>query len=397
MRKPMISLEKIKLKAEQLWQSQRLQRAYITGESVFPIVFKLPKLSPSTLQRDFSSLRAWAKEISLHSKEFLGYGYQINYKEIIHRQLGQQLLPIEISFENPKDFLQFIDMENDFQKFRQSIDAILAKEPDLKEWLISKTHYVPLFENKWHSLLHVCDFIRNNPQPNCYLREISIQNIDSKYIEQNKKILIELLDQLLPLEQINQDPKPKSAYYFEQRYGFKHDEQLIRFRILGKSIFNHVHDLSVPLSDFKKITLPCKKVYITENKINGLSFPLLEDAMVIFGLGYGIQSLRNIAWLAEKEIIYWGDIDTHGFAMLSQIRGYYPQTKALLMDLETLQKFKHLWVAEPADKQYMGSLNYLTPDEQRLFAGLVNNVWGENVRLEQERISFQFLCEALNK
>jgi len=391
----MISLAQIKLKANKLWQSQRLQRGYITEETIFPVAFSLPKFSAKALQLNFSSLRAWVKELSLHSKEHLGFGYQIIFKEIIHRQLGKQLLPIEISFASQDDFLDFIDLKKDFEKFCRGVDDILSKEPALKQWLIMNPRYVPFYADKWHSLLHVCDFIRNHPQPNCYLRELDIPNIDSKLIEQHKHILSELLDQLLPSHQIRQDPKPKSVYYFEQRYGFKHDEQLIRFRILGKSLFDQVHDLSIPLSDFKNVNLPFRKIYITENKINGLSFPSVEDAIVIFGLGYGIQSLRNIAWLAEKEIIYWGDIDTHGYAMLSQIRGYYPQTKSLLMDLVTLQKFKHLWVVEPADKRFMSSLNHLTDDEMVLFSGLVNNLWGENVRLEQERISFQHVCEVL--
>ena len=30
------------------------------------------------------------------------------------------------------------------------------------------------------------------------------------------------------------------------------------------------------------------------------------------------------AWLLEKEIYYWGDIDTHGFAIFNQLRGFLP-------------------------------------------------------------------------
>ncbi|NOR71388.1 MAG: hypothetical protein GQ532_17115, partial [Methylomarinum sp.] len=43
---------------------------------------------------------------------------------------------------------------------------------------------------------------------------------------------------------------------------------------------------------------------------------------------------------------YWGDLDTHGFAILSRLRHYYPQVKSILMDEKTLEQFAHLSVYE---------------------------------------------------
>ncbi len=233
--------------------------------------------------------------------------------------------------------------------------------------------------------------------PKCYLRELEIPGVDTKWIEQHKKILSELFEQLLPTHAINHEITYRGVFSFEERYGFKHNEQLIRFRILDKSIhLGNFSDISVSLSEFKNADLPCRYIVITENKINGLSFPLVKDAIVIFGLGYGIQSLRDIAWLKDKNIIYWGDIDTHGFAMLSQLRSYYPQLKSLLMDEATFKKFQPLCVPEPFDKRCSAQLFHLFPEEQILYQNLQNNVWGENNRLEQERINFNYLLEHLN-
>ncbi len=41
--------------------------------------------------------------------------------------------------------------------------------------------------------------------------------------------------------------------------------------------------------------------------------------MVLFGSGYGFEFLSNVLWLAKLNIYYWGDIDTHGFAILNQL------------------------------------------------------------------------------
>jgi len=44
----------------------------------------------------------------------------------------------------------------------------------------------------------------------------------------------------------------------------------------------------------------------------------MPSATVVFGLGYGIgKQLANASWLKEKNVLYWGDIDTHGFRILN--------------------------------------------------------------------------------
>lgn len=62
----------------------------------------------------------------------------------------------------------------------------------------------------------------------------------------------------------------------------------------------------------------------------------MPRAMVIFGAGYGFDNLAEARWLGMLEIHYWGDIDTHGFAILNQLRKYFPHAQSLLMDRETL-------------------------------------------------------------
>lgn len=69
------------------------------------------------------------------------------------------------------------------------------------------------------------------------------------------------------------------------------------------------------------------RVYITENNINGLAFPPMEGSLVIFGLGYGVETLSTIPWLRKVGIIYWGDIDTHGFAILDRLRMTFPDCR----------------------------------------------------------------------
>jgi hypothetical protein len=53
--------------------------------------------------------------------------------------------------------------------------------------------------------------------------------------------------------------------------------------------------------------------------------------------------LRDAAWLRECEVLYWGDIDTHGFRILDQLRAVHPHVESVLMDEETLLAHRDAW------------------------------------------------------
>jgi len=100
-------------------------------------------------------------------------------------------------------------------------------------------------------------------------------------------------------------------------------------------------------------------VFITENEINFLAFPEASGAMVVFGAGYGFENLAGATWMLEKDVRYWGGIDTHGFAILNQLRAIFPHARSFLMDQETLLAYQPLWGRESGAET--GNLSRLTP------------------------------------
>jgi hypothetical protein len=48
------------------------------------------------------------------------------------------------------------------------------------------------------------------------------------------------------------------------------------------------------------------------------------------------DALEASRWLNDRAIHYWGDIDTHGFAILDQPRGHFAHVESFLMDRATL-------------------------------------------------------------
>jgi hypothetical protein len=149
----------------------------------------------------------------------------------------------------------------------------------------------------------------------------------------------------------------------------------------------------VTTDEFCRLDLAVDRVFITENDINGLAFPQFKNAIVIFGRGYCFDYLAQAHWLQNKDIWYWGDIDTHGFAILSQFRKYFPQTQSLLMERETLLSHYAYWVTE--NRQTLVDLSNLTIEEARLFDDLRYNRIGKAIRLEQEYVSYDTLLRIL--
>lgn len=116
--------------------------------------------------------------------------------------------------------------------------------------------------------------------------------------------------------------------------------------------------------------------------------------MVIFGAGYCWDVLKPALWLQKCSIYYWGDIDTHGFRILDHLRAILPQTYSFLMDEPTLLAYNAFWDREPSPVR--NPLSRLTPAEQSVFTALQTDLFGQSLRLEQERIHFSDLYKALN-
>ncbi len=217
----------------------------------------------------------------------------------------------------------------------------------------------------------------------------------SKFIEAQRSVLGELLDLVLPPAAL--DSSAAGASPFARRYGSRDQPQRIRFRILDR---RHAllagdleQDLTVDARSFARIDPKVKRVFITENEINFLAFPAVPHSLIIFGAGYGFETLREAGWLARCRIHYWDDIDTHGFAILDQLRAHFAHIESFLMDRATVLAFETHWGQE--DRPTLCELPRLNAEEGALYDDLRDNRPRRNLRLEQERIGFGWVEAAL--
>lgn len=373
------------------WDRGALLAKPLSGEALYPMQLRLKRPSTRDLTERFESVRAWIAELEDQSSARRGSGYEMVWTEINHRQLGRNRFPKAVLIPNEDDALRLIGKCREAETFKCLAAASMATFPRLCDWILRKPLTLLERADEWEHILAVLAWFQDHPKPGLYLRQIDIPGIGTKFIEGRRGLLQELFDAILPRPC---DASAAAGLSFERRYGLRAKPAVVRFRILDLRLaICGLTDLTIPVEEFAALRLPIARVFITENEINGLSFPQMESSIVIFALGYGVEILREALWLANCDIFYWGDIDTHGFAILGRLRSFLPETRSLLMDRQTLLVHREYWTVEeaPCGKVPEG----LTSAERDLFEDLHRNRLGKGVRLEQERVGYGWLLQAL--
>ena len=388
---------------QKTWDRGVLLLQSIDQSGFFPkrLVFKTP--TSRALSDEFGAVRQWAEQVQKIS------GFRIVYKTVRHRVVGQQNLAAEAWIDCLDDAIALLGKQPQINAFKNLVELTRQRAPTLLGWVTDHPHKALALADQWPRLLDFIQWRQANPHPQIYLRQVSIPNLDSKFIEQHRADLIPLLDICLPVEQINSEQS--GVKQFERRYGFLSRPIRVRLRLLDPKLeligppADHAqhrdNDITLSASDFTALELQTTfisqldRVFITENEINFLAFPAHPASLVIFGSGYGFDALAQASWLASKQIIYWGDIDSHGFAILDQLRSKFPQVTSLLMDTATLTDHRQFWGQET--KPESRPLPRLSANEQTTYQALINNRLGDKLRLEQERLPFAYLTDALQQ
>lgn len=357
---------------------------------MFPLRLALKTPGSRELSERFQEVRAWIARLSSAAGP-----YRIEWRSINHRILGSNEIPAAVYIDTLEDALGLIEKRRAAERFAALVELTAERLPALIPWMTKRPLRTLELAGDWPRLLEIVDWLLTHPRPSMYLRQVDLPGIHTKLIEGHRGVLTELLDLVLPEEAI--DASHTGIGGFCRRYGFLDKPSRVRFRVLDSNFrllpVKTDQDITLTQASFASLDVPLSKVFITENEINFLSFPPVPDAMVLFGAGYGFDNLATTPWLNCKDIYYWGDIDTHGFAILNQLRGFFPRTVSFLMDRQTLLAHRTLWGLEARPET--GLLKRLNPEESALYDQLRKNHWGDRVRLEQERIGFDFLRNVL--
>lgn len=357
------------------------------GESLWPLEVALGAPTEQAALRQVDGVRAWVRAW----QGWQGVG-TLSWCERRWKTLGVQRLPEKLALRGPEDVAMWIGESARWERAQSRYRALIARWPALAQQLPRYFDVLADYSDAdYQRLTEMLDWIASHPNSNLYPRQLPVSGLDSKWLDGRKGLLTDLV------AAIQEDSSSDLDFY--QRCGLKAPPLLVRMRVLDQSLRAHVGgvgDITAPVDDLAGISWPVSHVFIVENLQTGLAMSDMPGAVVFMRLGYSVDVLARLPWLARARCIYWGDLDTHGFAILHRARSYIPELQSVLMDEETLLRHKALWVDEAAQHS-AAELTLLTKDEQQLYRDLKQQRWGQNVRLEQERIDWTTAWNVLQR
>lgn len=381
-------------------------KAHAAGLEFTPLRVKIDGPVAADLVERLGEVRAWAEQFERDARRHGDARFTIEPRTIKSRALGANDVPGRLRIDAFDGLCSFLGTTDDVVTFDRLRIESAVDVPELDEWIAKHPMDVLDQRDHWDGLLHVVRWIADRDVSDLDVRHLDVPGVDTKFVERHRRILGRLLDEVR-LAQIGPgrddtehgDADRRAANEsagrgVAGRLGFRARSSYTRIRLL-----HSVPELPIALTEFElrtdelaRLELSVGTVFVVENRASFNAFPHVDDAMVIFGGGFQVTALEPLAWLHDRQIVYWGDIDTHGFVILDRLRRRFPQTRSILMDLDTLVAHRDHVVLEPSPTAE--PLTHLTDAEHALYRDLIEDRHGPSVRLEQERIRFSFVRAA---
>lgn len=305
------------------------------------------------------------------------------------RTWGRQRLPVRLRLTSPQAVAAWTGQLREWRRLTSAAGMLVQWAQDTVPLPVLRRVLgaaAELNADDHERLLAVLTWLRENPRSGLFIRELPIIGIDSKWLETHRGIVSPIITSLTG----------------ESSLGFRTAEPRIRVRLLGgydsrSHLLAGLRDVEAPASEIAQLPVRPKLVIVTENLASFLALPAdgrWGDAVVVFNPGYSASVAARLPWLAGARVLYWGDIDTHGFGILNRFRTHCQHTKSVLMDSRTLNDFRHLAGTEPAPLRVAPEhLETLTAGEREMAAQLHAS---DFPRLEQERIEWSYVLTAID-
>ena len=296
--------------------------------------------------------------------------------------IGAQSVPERLVLTDPADVARVAGRTVHWRALTTRFARLLASVPGDKEGLSAALPgaaraVAALTPTDFDRLLGVLNWLARNPESKLYIRQLPIHGVDTKWVGDHRGVVQRLHYAASGRSDLGLAAKP----------------DLVRVRFLDPALTpGGLTDISAPLEQLAALRIVPRTVFILENLETVLALPTISDAVAVHGAGYAVDRVERLPWVRDAEVIYWGDLDSHGFAILNRLRSSGISAQSVLMDTATLDAHADLCVVEPTPNA--GILNYLTAAELKT-AGLLAE--RGNIRLEQERIDWRYALAALER
>ncbi len=357
------------------WDDGSLLRAYAADEP-FPTV-DLPVRRPaaSLIGDDLEAVRRWAAALQAGGDGRGGSRYDVVRTPVGGRAIGRNLLPGRVRVTEYDQAWELLGVREEVVAYRAVLDLV-AEVPAVRDWVVAHPLRALAVGGEWAGVLAAYRWLVGARGSGRHLREIDAPGADTKVVERHRGLLATLLG------------VPGATVPFTRALGLATRPETLRLRFAPGTLATMpaLSEAVLRVDELARSTVDVRRAVIVENEVTFLSLPLPTDGIVVWGKGFEVDRIGAMPWLHAAAVDYWGDLDTHGFAILHRLRAWLPRTRSFLMDRETLLAHSERWGREPSPTAAL--LDRLDPAESAIYADLVSDRFGAAVRLEQERIDW---------
>ncbi|HSI49163.1 MAG TPA: Wadjet anti-phage system protein JetD domain-containing protein [Ideonella sp.] len=385
MPKKLLSTEEARSFLTKRYDNQK--QNWLVGDGAWPLLLNLGVPTENDVAADPAGVRAWAESWS----QWKAAG-TVTWEERQFARLGGQRLPAGLVLADAGEVAVVAAQSRRWETASSRYARLVAKWPVLRKSTAITGRFSALesyAEPDFERLFSLLAWLDANPSSNLYLRQLPVEGLDTKWIEQRTAVVASLLRVIRGAQD--------DAGFFEL-CGLAKPPHRVRVRLLCpglRRLVGGLRDIEAPVGDLAALPIAPTSIVIVENQETGLALPDMAGAVAIMRLGNAVIALDALPWLrGAKAMVYWGDIDTHGFAILDRARRVLPELRSVLMDEGTLLAHRQLWAQEPTQCPNV-PLETLVQPERAVYEGLRANAWGQKVRLEQERIVWDTALETL--
>jgi hypothetical protein len=367
----------IRAKVRSRWDDGSLLRAYAAG-APFPRI-EVPLRGPRAAEIGdrLDDVRTW--KATLDAGRHGDSRYSLDHTEVGGRLIGRNQLPSRAIVASYAQAWDLLGTRAEVARFDEA-RSMTAGEPTALAWV--DRHPLPAIRlhAEWPALVAAYRWLDDHRGSGRYLREISAPGVDTKFAEGHRDVLGQLLE------------VPGSAPAFLKGLGLRARPELTRLRPdPGLGLLGAASELAVRHDELPHLDVRVTTAVVVENEVTYLSVPVPRDGVVLWGKGFDVDRAGALPWLRDADVHYWGDLDTHGFAILHRLRAWLPDVRSFLMDRDTLVAHRDRWGSEKSPTA--ARLDRLTPTETALYTDLVEDRLGPRIRLEQERIDWGWARE----
>ena len=356
-------------------------RDWLSGDGDWPMAIALGMPTEKLAAEEPAQVRAWADQWARWS----GPG-QVSWQERLWGRLGSQRLPASLLLDGPGEVAALIDQSARWETALQRYRRMTVRWPALAQGNALANRFDVLADydqqdfDRLHALLEWADC---NHAAGLSLRQLPIEGLHTKWLERRSVLVASLL------RVIRAAPAESDLFGL---LGVRRPPHRVRIRLLCDRLRQQaggLADLEAPLSELASLPIEPRAVIVVENLETGLALQPRDGVVCIMKLGLAAVVLGDIPWVAAAQMLYWGDIDTHGMVILGRARQVVPGLRSVLMDEATLLRFRPLCTEEPVQSSE-AIVPGLDQAEQALLDGLRAMTWGQQLRLEQERIPMEY-------